>query len=73
MLWLDTAKARKRLGWRPRLPLREAVDLTVEWYRAALAVRGPRLYDLSVEQIRRYGRIGEAATPDTRRGTHVLP
>ncbi len=72
-LWLDTAKARKRLGWRPRLSLREAVDLTVEWYRAALAVSGPRHYDHSVEQIRRYGRIGEAATPDARRGTHVLP
>jgi CDP-glucose 4,6-dehydratase len=73
MLSLDTAKARKRLGWRPRLSIREAVDLTVEWYRAAPAVRGPRLYDLSVEQVRRYCRIGEAATPDARRGTHVWP
>jgi len=73
MLWLDTAKASKRLGWRPRLSLREAVDFTVEWYRAAPSVRGPRLYDLSVEQIRRYSRIGDAATPDPRRGTHVSP
>ncbi|MGC2763111.1 MAG: hypothetical protein WA206_17535, partial [Candidatus Binatus sp.] len=73
MLSLDTAKARKRLGWRPRLSIREAVDLTVEWYRAAPAVRGPRLYDLSVEQVRRYCRIGEAVAPDARRGTDVWP
>lgn len=66
-LRLDTAKARKRLGWRPCLSLRESVDLTIEWYRGALTVRGSRLYDLSVEQIRRYSRTGETATPDARR------
>ncbi len=72
MLRLDTAKARKRLGWRPRLSLREAVDLTIEWYRAALTVRGPHLYDLSVEQIRRYCRIGENVTPDAHPAAQAL-
>ncbi len=67
MLLLDIVKARKRLGWTPRLSLRQAVDLTVEWYRGARTIRGPRLYDLSVGQIRRYSRIGETATPDARR------
>lgn len=71
MLRLDTAKARTRLGWRSRLSLREAVDLTIEWHRGALAVRGPRLYDLSIEQIRRYRQIAETATPEARRGARV--
>ena len=66
-LRLNTSKARTQLGWRPQLSLREAVDLTVEWYRAALAARGPRLYDLGVEQIQRYSRIAKTATPDARR------
>jgi len=74
MLRLATVKARTRLGWHPRLSLREAVDLTIEWYRTALAVRGPRLYGLSVEQIRRYCQVAETAAPDARRGTNgVLP
>jgi hypothetical protein len=47
------------------------VDLTIEWYRAALALRGPRLYDLSVEQIRRYRQIAETATPDVRRSAQA--
>jgi CDP-glucose 4,6-dehydratase len=36
-LRLDSAKARARLGWRPRLPLDLALDWTVEWYRRAQA------------------------------------
>ena len=32
-LRLDSAKARARLGWRPRLTLDQALDWTVDWYR----------------------------------------
>jgi len=33
VLRLDSAKARARLGWRPRLTLDQALDWTVDWYR----------------------------------------
>lgn len=36
-LRLDSSKARARLGWRPLLPLDEALVWTVEWYRGYLA------------------------------------
>jgi CDP-glucose 4,6-dehydratase len=32
-LRLDSSQARLGLGWRPRLTLHQAVDLTVDWYR----------------------------------------
>ena len=35
--WLDSTKARARLGWAPAFPLREGLRRTVEWYREALA------------------------------------
>ena len=33
-LRLDTAKARARLGWRPRWPLSRCLEAVVEWHRA---------------------------------------
>lgn len=33
---LSSAKARERLGWRPRFGLEEALDATIAWYRAFL-------------------------------------
>ena len=33
-LKLDCSKATSRLGWRPSLELGDALDLTVDWYRA---------------------------------------
>jgi CDP-glucose 4,6-dehydratase len=35
VLALDSGKARRELGWLPRLTLKDAVALTVEWYRRA--------------------------------------
>ena len=32
---LDTHKAQTKLGWQPLLSLREAVEWTVDWYRAS--------------------------------------
>ena len=55
LLRLDWSKARRRLGWHPGLTLKEAVELTVAWYRAAAAPSSERaMYDLGVEQIHLY-------------------
>ena len=55
LLRLDWSKARTRLGWHPGLTLKEAVELTVAWYRAAAAPSSERaMYDLGVEQIHLY-------------------
>ncbi|MBI2775683.1 MAG: GDP-mannose 4,6-dehydratase [Chloroflexi bacterium] len=34
--WLDSSKARRRLGWMPRLTLPQGLDRTAAWYRAVL-------------------------------------
>ena len=55
LLRLDWSKARARLGWHPALTLKEAVELTVDWYRAAAGASTERaMYDLSIAQIRHY-------------------
>jgi CDP-glucose 4,6-dehydratase len=55
LLRLDATRARERLGWRPALTLKEAAELTVDWYRAATAGATPgRLWELALEQIARY-------------------
>jgi len=54
LLRLDWTKARTRLGWQPVLALKDTVELTVAWYRAAAAGGDRSMYDLSVEQIRDY-------------------
>ena len=55
LLRLDWRKARTQLGWHPGLSLKEAVELTVAWYRSAVGpISEQGLYDLSVDQIRDY-------------------
>jgi CDP-glucose 4,6-dehydratase len=62
LLRLDWSKARSRLGWHPGLSLKEAVELTVGWYRAATGSTSERtMYELSVEQIRHYQLRWQAA------------
>jgi CDP-glucose 4,6-dehydratase len=51
-LKLDCTKAAVRLGWRPQLRLREALSMTVDWYRAKL--RGEDMRAFTCEQIRNY-------------------
>ena len=36
-LRLDSSKSVDRLGWKPVLPLEDAIDWSVQWYRAVLA------------------------------------
>jgi CDP-glucose 4,6-dehydratase len=52
LLMLDITKARKELGWRPRLTVTQALDWTVEGYRALSKKKDPRRVIL--QQIDRY-------------------
>ncbi|HEX6040826.1 CDP-glucose 4,6-dehydratase, partial [Longimicrobium sp.] len=51
-LRLDSARARLRLGWRPRLSLPRALEWVVEWYRGVAHGGDPRA--LTLGQIARY-------------------
>jgi CDP-glucose 4,6-dehydratase len=51
-LKLDTSKARRRLDWRPRWSLGEALGRVVAWHRAWLA--GDDVRELSLQQIDDY-------------------
>jgi CDP-glucose 4,6-dehydratase len=51
-LKLDCSKARARLGWTPRLPLEEALEWTVQWFRAYAT--GEDVRALTEQQIRQY-------------------
>lgn len=51
LLMLDITKAHMRLGWQPRLTLRQTLSLTTEWYCKYRDVNG---YDLCLQQIFEY-------------------
>lgn len=53
-LRLESAKARSRLGWRPRRSAEQGIDLAVEWYRAHL--RGAEMRKHTLEQIEAFVR-----------------
>lgn len=59
LLKVDASKARAHLGWAPLLRLDEALDWTVEWYRAAAA--GADMAALCREQIGRFEALESAA------------
>ncbi|MBI3891526.1 MAG: CDP-glucose 4,6-dehydratase [Candidatus Wallbacteria bacterium] len=51
-LKLDSSRARALLGWRPRLELDRALELTAEWYRGSLCSSGAgRMIELTEKQI----------------------
>ncbi len=52
MLKLDWTKAWLELGWRPKLHLKDALDMTLEWYRDVLA--GTQARDKCLQQIEKY-------------------
>ena len=61
LLRLDASKARERLHWKPRWSVREAVNRTVEWHRAALGNTSPNaIRALIDENIIAYERAGGA-------------
>jgi CDP-glucose 4,6-dehydratase len=51
-LKLDWSKAAERLGWQPRLRLKQALALTVQWYRAKL--EGQEMGAFTGGQIEQY-------------------
>ncbi|MGQ0512024.1 MAG: CDP-glucose 4,6-dehydratase [Betaproteobacteria bacterium] len=52
-LRLDSSRARRDLGWRPKLQLEAAVDWTVDWYRGHLGTSGSA-HALCTGQIERF-------------------
>ncbi len=56
LLSLSAAKARARLGYRPRIGLDEALSLTVSWYKAHH--QGADMRAATLEQIRGFARKG---------------
>jgi CDP-glucose 4,6-dehydratase len=52
LLALDASKSRAALGWRPSLRLPDALEWTVQWYKAFDA--GEDMRERSLGQIRRY-------------------
>jgi CDP-glucose 4,6-dehydratase len=51
VLSLDIAKAWFELGWKPKLHLKEAIQLTVDWYKR---YGNENVYNLCVEQINQF-------------------
>jgi CDP-glucose 4,6-dehydratase len=56
LLQLDSAKARARLGWAPRLALDEGLAWTAEWHRGY--ARGADMGPATAAQIERWERLG---------------
>jgi CDP-glucose 4,6-dehydratase len=52
LLEVDSARARSHLGWAPRWRLGEALDRTVDWYKAFYA--GSDMQAVTLEQIDEY-------------------
>lgn len=76
-LTLNTAKVKQMLGWNPRLRLDEALELTVQWYKAYQ--KGENMRALCLDQIsdfavnrhetlRERDGLGAQAVADTVRG-----
>lgn len=51
LLALDITKAKKQLGWKPLLNLKETVELTADWYKS---YEHTDVYSLVVDQIKLY-------------------
>lgn len=51
-LKLNSAKARTKLGWKPRWNIHRAIEKTVEWYKAY--ERGENMSDITLKQIEEY-------------------
>ena len=55
ILRLDSSKAQLNLRWKPKLSIKQTVQLTLSWYKAFL--EGTDMYKYSVDQIRYYEKL----------------
>jgi CDP-glucose 4,6-dehydratase len=55
LLILDISKSRFKLGWKPRLSIDKALEMTVEWYKN---YNKTNVYDLCLNQIREFIKCG---------------
>ncbi|WP_211198607.1 CDP-glucose 4,6-dehydratase [Ruegeria haliotis] len=62
ILRLDSTKAQSRLGWRPRLSLQEAIDLTADWYKAHAS--GGNMAQTTAAQIEHFETLISSVEPD---------
>lgn len=51
LLSLDSTKAKEKLGWQPKLDIRETIRYVTEWYRD---YENKDPYQICIEQIKRY-------------------
>ncbi len=58
ILKVDAAKAHRRLGWSPALPLEAGIDWTIAWYKQVLG--GEVALDITEAQIDRYSTLAVA-------------
>jgi CDP-glucose 4,6-dehydratase len=56
-LKLDCSKARTLLNWHALLDIDQAVELTVDWYRAALRESTESMFGFSTKQLRTYEKL----------------
>ena len=56
LLTLDSSRARSFLGWSDRLPLRDALEWTVQWSKELESGRNAK--DLTLAQIERFSSLG---------------
>lgn len=61
LLRLNSEKAKRELGWTPRLTLDEAVAWTLDWYRDFYS--GKDAGAITRDQIAKYEKMGERASP----------
>lgn len=51
LLMLNITKAKARLGWKPRMNMRQCMELVVDWYKR---YKTENVYDLCVEEIEQF-------------------
>jgi CDP-glucose 4,6-dehydratase len=49
--YLDGAKAKALLGWRPKYSLSQGLQETIAWYRDCLSMDKSRIEDLVLERV----------------------
>lgn len=51
LLMLNIAKAKSRLGWKPRLNSKQTIDLVADWYKR---YKSENVYDICIDEIERF-------------------